>query len=128
MLAMPFHDPEFLRKAADARSRIVELSAKEVDEHRLQGGVLVDVRSAPEYAEGHLDGALSLALERLQEEIQEQLPDRSTPIVCYCNGGNRGALAADALQNLGYTNVYSLAGGLSAYQEVGRFKGSPSDL
>jgi phage shock protein E len=112
------HDPEFLRQAAEARSRIVELSPAEVDELRSQGAILLDVRSTAEFSAAHLDGATPVAFEQLSEQIREQVPDPSTPIICYCNAGNRGALAADALQNLGYNNAFSIAGGMIAYQEA----------
>jgi phage shock protein E len=123
--AMAVHDPEFLRRAQEARSRIVELGPAEVDQLRLRGAILIDVRSPAEFADGHLEGALSLNLQRLEEEIQDRVPDQSTPLICYCNGGNRGALAADALQNLGYRNVHSIAGGLSAIYEASSLDGHP---
>lgn len=122
---MAIHDPEFLRQAQEARSRIVELSAAEVNEFRLRGAVLLDVRSPAEFADGHLEGALSLDLQRLKEEIQERVPDQSTPLICYCNGGNRGALAADALQNLGYRNVHSIAGGLNGFNAASSINDHP---
>lgn len=115
---MAIHDPEFLQKAAEARSRIIELNPAEVDALRLQGAFVVDVRNPSEFAEGHIEGALSVDFEHLHEQIKEQKPDLTTPIICYCNAGNRGALAADALQTLGYRNVFSIAGGLSAYRDA----------
>ncbi|MFM9088086.1 MAG: rhodanese-like domain-containing protein [Cyanobium sp.] len=60
---MAVHDPEFLRRAQEARSRIVELGPAEVDQLRLRGAALIDVRSPAEFADGHLEGALSLAAE-----------------------------------------------------------------
>lgn len=103
----------------NARSRIVELDPAEVDQLRLRGAVLIDVRSPAEFADGHLEGAVSLDLQRLEEEIQDRVSDLSTPLICYCNGGHRGALDADALQNLGYRNVHSIARGLSAVHNLG---------
>jgi rhodanese-related sulfurtransferase len=47
--------------------------------------------------------------------VAELQPDRQAPILCYCRGGNRGALAADELQRLGYSNVASIEGGLTAF-------------
>lgn len=115
---MQAHDPEFLRQAAEARLRIVELTAAEVDELRSHGAVLLDVRNSAEFIAGHLDGATALPYERLSEKIRELVPDPSTPIICYCNAGNRGALAADALKHLGYINASSIAGGMIAYREA----------
>lgn len=117
---MAIHDPEFLRRAEEARSRIVELSPAEADDLSSQGAVLLDVRSHEEFLAAHINGATPVDFERLAEEIKELVPDPSTPVICYCNAGNRGALAADALQSIGYLNASSIAGGLNAYQQAHR--------
>lgn len=117
---MPVHDDEFLRRADEARSRIVELSPIETDTLRSQGAFVLDVRSSAEFSAAHIEGATLVNFEQLAEEILELVPDPSTPVICYCNAGNRGALAADALQNLGYLNASSIAGGLIAYQQARR--------
>ncbi|WP_147108612.1 rhodanese-like domain-containing protein [Nesterenkonia populi] len=57
---------------------------------------LVDVRGEGEYAQGHLAGAVHLPLDHLSERAESDLSDRNAPLVCYCKGRNRGALAADA--------------------------------
>jgi rhodanese-related sulfurtransferase len=51
--------------------------------------------------------------------IEETVPNVSTPIICYCGGGSRSALAADNLQKMGYTNVASMAGGFKAWKNEG---------
>lgn len=66
-----------------------------------------------EYARGHLAGAVNVPLNQLSERVKADLPNKDAPVVCYCNGGNRGALAADALKQLGFSNVVNLAGGIS---------------
>ncbi len=115
---MAVHDPDFLRRAAEARSRISELSPAEVEALRDQGAPLLDLRSAADFAAGHIEGAALVAFDRLAEEISARVPDRNTPVICYCNAGNRSALAADALQQLGYRRATSIAGGLTAYREA----------
>jgi rhodanese-related sulfurtransferase len=55
----------------------------------------------------------------LEEQVAKVVPDASTPIVVYCAGGNRGALAADMLQNMGYQKISSLKGGLRSWLESG---------
>ena len=55
----------------------------------------------------------------IELEIEEQVPDLKTPIICYCGGGSRSALVAESLQKMGYENVRSLAGGFRAWKEAG---------
>lgn len=112
---MAIHDPEFLRRAAEARSRITEVDPAEVEALRRQGALVLDVRSADEFAAGHIEGAETVNLERLAEKIAAKAPDRCTAVICYCNAGNRGAITADALRQLGYAQATSIAGGLTAY-------------
>lgn len=112
---MASHSPEFLRLADDARSRITEVDPAEAARRVAAGATLIDVREKEEFTRSHLTGAKHLSRGVLEMRITEVLPDKTTPIVCYCAGGNRGALAADTLQKMGYTNVASIAGGLAAF-------------
>jgi rhodanese-related sulfurtransferase len=73
--------------------------------------LLIDVREESEYAKGHLPGARPLGKGIIERDIETAVPDPATPIVLYCGGGFRSALAADALQKMGYTNVISMGGG-----------------
>jgi len=75
-----------------------------------QPGVLIDVRTAEEYASGHLQGALLLPVDRIAQEIAARVPDKHTPIRLYCRSGRRSALALEALQQLGYTRLQNLGG------------------
>jgi rhodanese-related sulfurtransferase len=117
--SMDHHDPEFLERAAEARARIRETPAAAVEAQREAGAAVVDVREAHEHAAGHVAGAVNLGLSALAESIAQVLPDKNAPVICYCNGGNRGALGADTLQRLGYTNVWSIEGGFRGYQAAG---------
>lgn len=112
---MDHHDEAFLQRAAAARARITETPADSVDGLAAAGTRVIDVREAAEHATNQVAGALNLPLDTLAERVAAAIPDKSTPIITYCNGGNRGALGADTLVNLGYTNVKSIAGGLRAY-------------
>ena len=113
------HTEAFLRLAADARSRIHEitvahLAALPAEEQPL----LIDVREEDEWQQGHIAGAVHLSRGVIELRIhQHAVPER--PILCYCQGGNRGALVADSLQKLGYRNVASLQGGLNAWKAAG---------
>ena len=109
----------FAKLAADAKSRVHEVSPKEASKQQAQGAVLIDVRESEEFAQGHAKGAVHLSKGILELRIEEAIPDTATPIICYCGGGSRSALAADNLQKMGYTNVASMAGGLKAWKNEG---------
>lgn len=111
------HSEEFLRLANEAKQRIKEIAPAEVNELSQAGAVVLDVRDKEEFSQGHIEGASNVSRGTLEMCIHEVVPDKNTPIVCYCAGGNRGALAADTLQKMGYTKVASIAGGLKAYLE-----------
>jgi rhodanese-related sulfurtransferase len=115
------HNPGFLKLVNDAKSRVKETN---IDGYRkmLAGGakhVLVDVREDNEWAAGHAAGAVHLGKGVIERDIETQIPDKSTTLVLYCGGGFRSALAADALQQMGYTGAISLDGGWRAYKESG---------
>ena len=110
----------FQKLVAEAKKQISEIppadACKQVD-----GGeaVLIDVREESDWQQGHARGAKHLSRGVIELEIEEQIPDPKTPIVCYCGGGSRSALVAESLQKMGYENVRSMAGGLRAWQEEG---------
>src|SRR5882762_6712707 len=104
------HSPGFLKIVDDAKQRIHEVSIDNV-KARLDRGdkfVLVDVREESEYAKDHLPGAIHLGKGVIERDIEERVPELNTPVVLYCGGGYRSALAADNLQKMGYTNVLSM--------------------
>lgn len=80
---------------------------------------LIDVREDDEWAKGHAAKALHIARGTIEEKIGEAVSKKDARVVLYCAHGRRSALAADTLQKLGYTNVWSLDGGFVAYQEAG---------
>ena len=109
----------FAKLTEDAKSRVREVSPAEANQRQKQGALLIDVRESDEYAMGHARGAIHLSRGVLELRIEGLVPGPSTPILCYCGGGSRSALAADNLQKMGYTNVASVAGGLKAWREAG---------
>lgn len=111
----------FLKQAAEAKTRIKQVSADEAETIGNQSNALIlDIREEIEYQQGHLPKATNISLSQLEQKIREVVPDKSAPIVCYCAGGNRGAIAADALNKMGYTNVVSIEGGLKAWESIGK--------
>ncbi len=115
------HAPRFLAIVQDAKSRIRETSAAEV-KARLDAGesfCLVDVREDSEWAAGHLPRAIHLGKGVIERDIEQAIPDTSAEIICYCGGGYRSALVADNLQRMGYTNVWSMDGGVRGWRGAG---------
>jgi molybdopterin/thiamine biosynthesis adenylyltransferase/rhodanese-related sulfurtransferase len=96
---------------AAAVKKIVDAGASEP--------VLVDVREKDEWTQGHIPGAIWLTRGHLESKIEDAVPSKDTPIILYCAAGNRSALAAKALHQLGYTNVQSMAGGFTAWKRSG---------
>ncbi len=112
------HAPKFLQLVGDAKSRIQETTVDEVknDLEAAADFVLVDTREESEWTDGHAAGAVHLGKGIIERDIEKTIPDASKKIVLYCGGGFRSALAADALEKMGYRNVYSLAGGWRAWK------------
>jgi len=107
---------EDIRRLADeARTRIQEVSSADALARVAAGAVLIDVREEKEFNAGNLPGSILISRGVLESRIGAAVPDKSTPIVCYCAVGHRSAIAADTLQKLGYAQVVSLAGGLKAH-------------
>ena len=114
------HSPGFLKIVDDAKSRIRQTDVAEVQEMLGRGDrfVLIDVREESEFARSHLPGAVHLSKGLIERDIEAWIPDHDTPIVLYCGGGYRSALAADSLRQMGYTNVRSMIGGIKAWREA----------
>ena len=111
---MAKHAPKFLEIVNDARKRVKETTVDAVKAMMDQGEkfVLVDVREESEFAKDHLPGAIHLGKGVIERDIEAKIPDTATPLVLYCGGGFRSALAGDNLQKMGYTNVISMDGGI----------------
>ena len=115
------HSARFLKIVDDARSRIQETNVDEVKQKLDRGEkfVLVDVREESEFAKDHLPGAIHLGKGVIERDVEARVPDLSAPLILYCGGGFRSALAADNLQKMGYTNVLSMDGGIRTWREKG---------
>jgi rhodanese-related sulfurtransferase len=113
------HAPRFLKIVNDAKSRIKEISIDEVKSKLDRGEkfVLLDVREESEFAKDHLPSAIHLGKGVIERDIEARVPDLNAPMVLYCGGGFRSALAADNLQKMGYQNVLSMDGGVRGWRE-----------
>jgi len=115
------HSESFLQLVNDAKSRIREVTVASVRE-KLQGGQslhFIDIREDHEWARGHAEGAVHLGKGIIERDIEALAPDPDGEIVLYCGGGYRSALSADALQRMGYRNVFSMAGGYKEWVASG---------
>jgi rhodanese-related sulfurtransferase len=115
------HSPRFLKIVEDTRKRIREVTIDEVKAKldRKEKFLLIDVREESEYAADHLPGAVHLGKGIIERDVEARVPDPNTPMVLYCGGGFRSALAADNLQKMGYTQVLSMDGGIRGWREKG---------
>ena len=104
-----------------AKSRITETTSAVVADKFLNSSLIIDVREAVEVKSGMLPNAVHIPLGSLQTELPKYLQglenqSKDQSIVLYCRSGNRSALGADTLQQLGYTNVVSMQGGMKAWK------------
>ena len=115
------HSEGFLKIVNDSKSRIKEVTVDETRD-RLKGNPdakLIDVREDNEWDAAHAAGAIHLGKGIIERDIETTVPNKLTELILYCGGGYRSALAADVLQNMGYTKVFSMAGGWKAWKESG---------
>lgn len=115
------HPPRFLKLVDDARSRIQETTVDEVKKKLDRGEkfLLIDVREESEFANDHLPGAVALGKGIIERDIEQRVPDLNAPMILYCGGGFRSALAADNLKKMGYSQAISMDGGIREWREKG---------
>lgn len=113
------HSQGFLALVNDAKSRIRECTVAEARQRQGRGARVIDVREESEWRAGHATGAQHLSKGVIERDIERVVPDKTAELILYCGGGFRSALAADALQKMGYANVRSMAGGWRAWVESG---------
>src|SRR5215467_3697218 len=99
--------------------QVVEASKGKPGDGNGAGPILIDVREKDEWTEGFIPGARWITRGYLEQRIEDQVPQKSSEVVLYCAGGTRSALAARSLEELGYTNVKSMAGGFTAWKRAG---------
>ena len=115
------HNPGFLKLVDAARGRVKECTIEQA-KARLDGGEalhFLDVREDLEFAKDHAKGARHLGKGIIERDVETLIPNKQEAIVLYCGGGYRSALAADVLQQMGYTNVVSMDGGIKAWRDAG---------
>jgi rhodanese-related sulfurtransferase len=111
------HSVEFEQIVDDAKSRVSEVDVETTIERLSKGASLIDVREDNEFDAGHAKNAIHLGRGIIERDVVEKFPDKSSELILYCGGGYRSALAADNLQKMGYTNVFSMIGGWKAWKD-----------
>jgi rhodanese-related sulfurtransferase len=112
------HTEGFLKVVNDAKTRVREVTVAATRERLAHNpdALLIDVREDHEWQAGHAQGAIHLGRGIIERDIETRVPDHDAELILYCGGGYRSALAADMLQQMGYTNVFSMAGGWKAWR------------
>lgn len=107
---------------AEARQHIQEIPLEQAEEAIRQADLLVDVRDPDEYRVSHIPAAVNISRGLLEFKFSNDptLENRDLNIIVYCKTSGRAALSARALQEMGYRNVQSIAGGFDAWQEAGK--------
>ena len=104
----------------NAKKNITEISPTDAAaKMKSENVVVIDVREKDEWDEEHILDAIHLSRGTIELDIEENVPDAETMIICHCGGGGRSALAAESLQKMGYKNVRSMAGGFRAWKALG---------
>jgi rhodanese-related sulfurtransferase len=112
------HSEGFLNLVNDAKTRVREVTVAETQQRMSENKEvkLIDVREDNEWNEAHAAGAIHLGKGVIERDIEKTVPDKDAELILYCGGGYRSALATDSLQKMGYTNVWSMAGGWKAWK------------
>jgi rhodanese-related sulfurtransferase len=100
--------------------RVQEISAEELLSSPPTDAVLLDVRSAREFASGHVPHAVNISHDELAERLSEVGASKSDPVIVYCESGKRAGMAANVLLDAGYTDVWHLSGDMAQWREAGR--------
>jgi len=105
-----------------AKERITEVDVEQAEDAIRAADLLVDVREADEYQNGHLSGAINIPRGLLEFKFSndEALNSRDLNIVIYCKNSGRAALSAQSLAEMGYLHVTSIRGGIEAWQAAGK--------
>jgi len=113
---------------AAAKSEITEVDTNGAAAAIDAGALILDVREPDEYEQGAIPGAVHIPRGHLEAQVEGRLLDKAAPVVVYCAGGVRSAFAAHTLQELGYDDVVSMAGGFGKWKDEGRAWKTPVQL
>ena len=120
--------PTFRDLLSAAKAEITEITPETAAGRLADGYLVLDVREPDEYAEGAIPGAIHIPRGHLEAQIENRIPDKTTPVVVYCAGGVRSAFAARTMGELGYSTVESMEGGYGRWKDEGRPWKQPASL
>lgn len=109
--------PEFKQLVDEIKKDVREIEPAQLDRMKTEGAAVVDVREREDSNKSMIPGAVAIPRGVLELNIDQVTTDKEKPIILYCGGGSRSALAAFMLQKMGFRNVYSLAGGYKRWKE-----------
>jgi rhodanese-related sulfurtransferase len=114
------HSPAFLQLVNEAKKKIKECNIYDVKAKMdaKESFFFVDVREDNEWNQGRAKGAIHLGKGVIERDIESAIPDKNAPIILYCGGGFRSAIAAENLLRMGYQDVTSMDGGIRAWREA----------
>ena len=118
---MKQHSPRFLALVNETKKNIKEITLQAL-KNKLDNQeqcVLIDVREDNEWLTGYIPTAMHISKGVIERDIEKNIPDAHSEIIVYCSGGFRSALVANTLQNMGYSNVYSLSSGMQGWIDEG---------
>ena len=119
--------PSFRELLNQTKGQIDEIDPAEA-ERRVGTSTFLDVRELDEFEQGMIPGAVFIPRGHLESQVENKIPDHDAPVVVYCAGGTRSAFAAKTMQDLGYTDVVSMAGGFGRWKNEGRNWVTPTVL
>jgi sulfur-carrier protein adenylyltransferase/sulfurtransferase len=108
------------------KAQIREVTPEQAEQ--AQGATFLDVRESDEFEQGTIPGSIFIPRGNLELSVEGRITDKSAPVIVYCAGGARSALAAKSLADLGYTDVVSMAGGFNQWKNEGRRWVTPQSL
>jgi rhodanese-related sulfurtransferase len=110
------YSDKFIQMGEAARAHVSPVQPNEIDALLATGTVALDIRDKEEHDADHIAGSKHISRGKLEMNIEDEILDLDTPIITYCNVNYRGALSADTLRTMGYSNVRYIEGGLKAYR------------
>jgi molybdopterin/thiamine biosynthesis adenylyltransferase/rhodanese-related sulfurtransferase len=121
--------PSFRELLAATKAQVREINTADADSERRQPNtVILDVREPEEHEQGAIPGAIHIARGTMESSVESRIPDKSTRIIVQCASGVRSVFAAKTLEELGYSDVASLAGGFNKWKDEGRDWAAPRNL
>lgn len=109
---------KFQELADDACSHVEGVMPEEIDTLLAQGAIALDIRDKEEHVADHIKGSLNISRGKLEMNVEHEVENLDTVILCYCNGVNLGALSANALRKMGYVNAKYINGGFDEYRRL----------